>query len=76
MHLHGKRRGFSREVPNWMLDESYCAGMALGPSQVSIDGLNELAVVLKRLVTNQASGARSPVDEEGGGTCGEKAKAV
>ena len=54
-----ERRGFSREVPNWMFDESYCAGMALGPPQVSIDGLNELAVVLKLLGTNQASGARS-----------------
>jgi hypothetical protein len=30
-----------------MFDESYCAGMALGPPQVSIDGLNEFAVVLK-----------------------------
>ena len=35
-----------------MFDESYCAGMALGPPQVSIDGLNELAVVLKLLGTN------------------------
>jgi hypothetical protein len=26
-----ERRGFSREVPNWMFDESYCTGMALGP---------------------------------------------
>jgi hypothetical protein len=42
-----------------MFDESYCVGMALGPPQVSIDGLNELAVVLKLLGTNQASGARS-----------------
>jgi hypothetical protein len=54
-----ERRGFSREVPNWMFDESYCASMALGPPQISIDGLNELAVVLKILGTNQASGARS-----------------
>ncbi len=54
-----ERRGFSREVPNWMFDESYCVGMALGPPQISIDGLNELAVVLKLLGTNQASGARS-----------------
>ena len=54
-----ERRGFSREVPNWMFDESYCAGMALGAPQVSIDGLNELAVVLRLLGTNQVSGARS-----------------
>jgi hypothetical protein len=42
-----------------MFDESYCAGMALGPPQVSIDGLNELAVVLKLIGTTQAPGARS-----------------
>ncbi|WP_375779028.1 hypothetical protein ACE103_08295 [Bradyrhizobium sp. ma5] len=42
-----------------MFDDSCCAGMALGPPQVSIEGLNELAVVLKLLGTNQASGARS-----------------
>jgi hypothetical protein len=54
-----ERRGFSREAPNWMFDEGYCAGMALGPPQVSIDGLNELAVVLKLLGTNQVPGARS-----------------
>ena len=42
-----------------MFDESYCAGMALGPPQVNIDGLNELAVVLKLLGTDQVSGARS-----------------
>ena len=54
-----ERRGFSREVPNWMLDESYCAGMALGPPQVSIEGLNEFAAVLKLLGATQASGAQS-----------------
>ncbi len=42
-----------------MFDESYCAGMALGPPQVSIDGLNELAVVLKLLGAKRVSGARS-----------------
>jgi len=39
--------------------------MALGPPQVSIDGLNELAVVLKLLGTNQASGARSRLRRRG-----------
>jgi hypothetical protein len=29
-----------------MLDESYCASMALGPPEISIEGLNELAGVL------------------------------
>jgi hypothetical protein len=42
-----------------MFDESYCAGMALGSPQVSIEGLNEFAAVLKLLGTTQASGARS-----------------
>ncbi|MGY2843592.1 hypothetical protein ACVIWU_006531 [Bradyrhizobium sp. USDA 4509] len=42
-----------------MFDESYCAGMALGPPRVSIEGLNEFAAVLKLLGTTQASGARS-----------------
>jgi hypothetical protein len=36
-----------------MFDEGYCVGMAFGPPRVSIDGLNELAVVLKLLGTNQ-----------------------
>ena len=42
-----------------MFDENYCAGMTLGPPQVSIEGLDELGVVLKLLGPNQASGARS-----------------
>ena len=50
-----------------MFDESYCAGMALGPAQVSISGLNELAAVLKLLFPNQALGARSrPLKKERG----------
>ena len=35
-----------RELPNWMFDQGYCAGMTLGPPEISIEGLNELAVVL------------------------------
>src|SRR5882757_7639531 len=35
-----------RELPNWMFDESYCACMTLGPPEISIEGLNELASVL------------------------------
>ena len=38
-----ERPGLSRALPNWMFDEAYCAGMALGPPQISIAGLNELA---------------------------------
>jgi hypothetical protein len=32
-----------------MFDESYCVGMTLGPPEISIEGLNELAGVLTRL---------------------------
>jgi hypothetical protein len=28
-----------------MFDESYCAVMAMGPPEISIEGLNELAAV-------------------------------
>ena len=60
-----ERRGHSRELPNWMFDECYCAGMSLGPAQVGIGGLNELAAVLKLLFPNQALGARSrPLKKE------------
>src|SRR6516225_5494211 len=48
-----------RELPNWMFDESYCAGMALGPPEVSIEGLNELAGVLAALGTNRKRSAQS-----------------
>ena len=37
-----------------MFDERYCAGMTLGPAEISIDGLNELASVL---ALNGASGS-------------------
>jgi hypothetical protein len=40
------RPDLSRELPTWMLDESYCTGMTSGSAQVSIEGLNELAAVL------------------------------
>ena len=36
----------SRELPNWMFDESYCSGMRLGSPEISIDGLNELGAAL------------------------------
>jgi hypothetical protein len=29
-----ERPDLARELPNWMFDESYCAGMSLGPPQV------------------------------------------
>src|SRR4051794_11496952 len=41
-----ERPGFSRELPNWMFDLAYCAGMTLGAPQISVQGLIELAAVL------------------------------
>jgi hypothetical protein len=38
--------GYSREAPNWMFDQSFCAGMTEGPPEISIEGLNELAKLL------------------------------
>jgi len=49
----------SRELPNWMFDESYCSDMRLGSPEISIDGLNELAAVLASIGATQARGASS-----------------
>jgi hypothetical protein len=49
----------SRELPNWMFDESYCGGMRLGSPEISIDGLNELAAALASFGATQAGGASS-----------------
>jgi hypothetical protein len=54
-----ERPGLSRELPNWMFDESYCIGMVLGPPQISIEGLNQLADVLASLGKNRGPAARS-----------------
>ena len=40
--------GVSRELPAWMTDEAACAGMSLGPAQVSVAALNELRTVLSQ----------------------------
>ena len=40
--------GVSRELPAWMTDEAACAGMSLGPAQVSVAALNELRAVLSQ----------------------------
>src|SRR6516165_11050296 len=42
-----------------MFDESYCAGMALGRPEISIEGLNELASVLASFAANRKEGAHS-----------------
>ena len=55
----GERPDLSRELPGWMLDESYCSAMALGPPTVSVAGLNELFEVLASLRETQGSAARS-----------------
>jgi hypothetical protein len=55
----GERPDLSRELPGWMLDESYCADMALGPPTISIEGLNELVEVLASLRETQGLAARS-----------------
>ena len=54
-----ERPDLSRELPNWMFDESCCVGMTLGPPEISIEGLNELATVLASLGKTQPRGARS-----------------
>ncbi|MDW9782416.1 hypothetical protein GOB92_30630 [Sinorhizobium meliloti] len=41
-----ERPDLSRELPNWMFDELYCGEMRLGPPEISIAGLNELAAAL------------------------------
>ncbi|CCM79673.1 conserved hypothetical protein [Rhizobium mesoamericanum STM3625] len=54
-----ERPDLSRELPNWMFDESYCGGMRLGPPEISIYGLNELAAALASFGATRARGARS-----------------
>ena len=54
-----ERPDLCRELPNWMFDESYCAGMTLGAPEISIDGLNELASVLASFGANRKRGAQS-----------------
>jgi hypothetical protein len=33
-----ERPDLARELPNWMFEEKYCAGMSVGRPQVSIEG--------------------------------------
>jgi len=54
-----ERPGLCRELPNWMFDESYCAGMTLGPPEINIEGLNELASILASFEANRKRGAQS-----------------
>jgi hypothetical protein len=54
-----ERPDLCRELPNWMFDESYCAGMTLGPPEINIEGLNELASILASFEANRKRGAQS-----------------
>jgi hypothetical protein len=58
-----ERPDLARELPNWMFDESYCAGMTSGPPQVSIEALNELAAVLAGGGKSSERGSRSSPSE-------------
>lgn len=44
-----ERPDLCRKLPSWMFDASYCGGMRLGPPEISIEGLNELAEILAAL---------------------------
>ena len=58
-----ERPDFSRELPNWMFDQAYCAGMTLGVPQISLKGLTELAAVLASLGENQSPALTVPTFE-------------
>jgi hypothetical protein len=49
-----ERPDLCRELPNWMFDAAYCAGMTPGPPPISIDGLDDLAAVLALLGAPQS----------------------
>jgi hypothetical protein len=67
-----ERPGFSRELPNWMFDQAYCAGMTLGAPQISLEGPTELAAVLALLGENQSPATRSPLSTAKEGTRAKK----
>jgi hypothetical protein len=54
--------GFSRELPAWMLQPAICDAMELGPPQVSLSALLELATVLRQPLAFSSS---SPADLTG-----------
>lgn len=55
-----------------MFDEGYCAGMTLGLPEISIEGLNEFAVVLASLGANRKRGAQSGPSKQKEKGCAEK----
>jgi hypothetical protein len=54
-----ERPDLSRELPNWMFDAGYCSGMKLGPPEISVHGLNELAALLATLRKTRRKDASS-----------------
>src|ERR1019366_1371349 len=54
-----ERPDLCRELPNWMFDERYCAGMTLGEPEINIEGLIELASVLASFGANQKRSSQS-----------------
>jgi hypothetical protein len=67
-----ERPDLCRELPNWMFDEGYCAGMTLGRPEISIEGLNEFAAVLASLGTNRKRGAQSSPSKQKEKGCAEE----
>src|ERR1700684_4365527 len=54
-----ERPDLSRERPNWIFDASYCSVMKVGPPEISVDGLNELAAFLATLRKTRRKDASS-----------------
>jgi len=70
-----ERPNLCRELPTWMFDEGYCAGMSLGSPEISIEGLNGLAAVLAALGKTRKQRARSgPFKKEKDGAVKAKSK--
>ena len=58
-----ERPDLARELPNWMFDEAYCAGMSLGPPQVGIEALHDLVAMLAAGSKSAKRGSRSRPSE-------------
>src|ERR1700694_5859282 len=67
-----ERPDLCRELPTWMFDESYCAGMTLGLPQISVEGLNEFVAVLAVVRANRKRGAQSRPSNKKEKSCAEK----
>ncbi len=78
-YVHVETRGkFSRELPSWMLDDAICSSMDTGAPMLSIDGLRELAEVVRAdlVATTIAPGAKSGHEEESNHSTDSKARAA